>query len=63
VKLAGTLTVPKNDKKTNPAIVIISGSGGQDRDGSQLFNLYKQIAESLSKAGVAVLRTDDRGTG
>ena len=61
--LAGTLTLPKTDKKTFPAIVLISGSGGQDRDGSQLFNLYKQIAESLSKAGVAVLRVDDRGSG
>ncbi|MDQ3748352.1 MAG: alpha/beta fold hydrolase [Acidobacteriota bacterium] len=61
--LAGTLTIPKNDKKMFPAIVIISGSGGQDRDGSQLFNLYKQIAESLSKTGVAVLRFDDRGIG
>ncbi len=61
--LAGTLTIPKNDKKTFPAIVIISGSGGQDRDASQFFNLYKQIAESLSKAGVAVLRFDDRGIG
>jgi dipeptidyl aminopeptidase/acylaminoacyl peptidase len=63
VKLAGTLTVPRSDKKTFPAIVLISGSGGQDRDGSQLFNLYKKIAESLSKAGVAVLRVDDRGMG
>jgi dienelactone hydrolase len=61
--LAGTLTLPKTDKKTSPAIIIISGSGGQDRDGSQLFNLYKQIAESLSKTGVAVLRVDDRGIG
>ncbi len=61
--LAGTLTIPKNDKKSFPAFVIISGSGSQDRDGSQLFKLYKQIAESLSKAGVAVLRVDDRGMG
>jgi dipeptidyl aminopeptidase/acylaminoacyl peptidase len=61
--LAGTLTLPKNDKKIFPAIVIISGSGSQDRDGSQLFNLYRQIAESLSKTGVAVLRVDDRGIG
>ncbi|CAN5213257.1 hypothetical protein BH20ACI1_BH20ACI1_17810 [soil metagenome] len=61
--LAGTLTIPKNDKKSFPAFIIISGSGSQDRDGSQLFNLYKKIAESLSKAGVAVLRVDDRGTG
>lgn len=61
--LSGTLTVPKNDKKSFPAIVIISGSGSQDRDGSTIFGLYKQIAESLSKAGVAVLRVDDRGVG
>lgn len=61
--LSGTLTVPKSDKKPFPAIVIITGSGGQDRDGAQLFNLYKKIAESLSQAGVAVLRVDDRGTG
>lgn len=63
ITLAGVLTLPKNDKAVFPAIVIISGSGSQDRDGSQLFNLYKQIAESLSKAGVAVLRVDDRGIG
>ncbi len=63
ISLAGTLTLPKTDGKTFPAIVIITGSGGQDRDGSQLFNLYKQIAESLSKAGAAVLRVDDRGMG
>ena len=61
--LAGTLTIPKNDKKSFPAFVIISGSGGQDRDGSTLSNLYKQIAESLAKSGVAVLRVDDRGMG
>jgi dienelactone hydrolase len=61
--LAGTLTVPVNGKKTFPALVIITGSGGQDRDGSTIFNLYKQIAESLARAGVAVLRVDDRGSG
>jgi dipeptidyl aminopeptidase/acylaminoacyl peptidase len=55
--------VPVNGKKTFPALVIITGSGGQDRDGSTIFNLYKQIAESLAKAGVAVLRLDDRGMG
>jgi dienelactone hydrolase len=63
ISLAGTLTVPKNDKKSFPAIVIITGSGSQDRDGLTIFNLYRQIAESLSKAGVAVLRVDDRGVG
>ena len=61
--LAGTLTIPKTDGKISPAIVVVTGSGGQDRDGATLFNLYKQIAENLSKAGVAVLRVDDRGIG
>ncbi len=61
--LAGTLTIPKNDKKSFPAFVIISGSGSQDHDGSTLSNLYKQIAESLAKTGIAVLRVDDRGMG
>lgn len=63
ITLAGTLALPKNNQNFFPAIVIISGSGGQDRDGSQLFNLYKEIAESLSQAGIAVLRVDDRGIG
>ena len=61
--LAGTLIAPLNGKKTFPALVIVTGSGGQDRDGSTIFNLYKQIAESLARAGVAVLRVDDRGNG
>ena len=64
VKLAGTLTIPKSGKAPYPAAVIITGSGGQDRDGAVgLFYLYKLIAERLSNAGVAVLRADDRGIG
>jgi len=64
VKLAGTLTLPKTGKGPFPAAVIISGSGSQDRDGMMgVFNLYKLVAESLSNAGVAVLRADDRGVG
>ncbi len=64
VKLAGTLTVPKTGKSPFPAAVIITGSGSQDRDGMMgVFNLYKLMAESLSNAGVAVLRADDRGVG
>lgn len=63
INLGGTLTIPKNGKKTYPAAILISGSGSQDRDGSESSNLYKIIAESLSKAGVAVLRVDDRGIG
>lgn len=63
INLGGTLTIPKSDKKSFPAAIIISGSGTQDRDGAATANIYKHIAESLSKAGVAVLRVDDRGIG
>ena len=64
LKLAATLTMPKKGARPLPAAVIITGSGGQNRDGSNgVLNLYKLIAEHLSAAGVAVLRADDRGTG
>jgi uncharacterized protein len=62
-KLAGTLTVPKGEGAPHPAAVLITGSGGQDRDGTGVANLYRLIAERLSSKGVAVLRADDRGVG
>ncbi len=62
-KLGGTLTVPKSGIKPCPGVVIITGSGSQDRDGMAVANLYRLIAESLSAGGVAVLRVDDRGVG
>jgi uncharacterized protein len=62
-KLVGTLTIPKKGPAPFPAAVIISGSGPQDRDGSDILNIYKLIAEHLSANGVAVLRADDRGAG
>ncbi len=64
--LAGTLTVPK-DKGPFPAIVTITGSGSQDRDEEiwlvKGFRPFRQIADSLGRAGIAVLRMDDRGFG
>src|SRR5258708_35910143 len=46
-----------------PAVVIMSGSGSQDRAGSVVANLYRLVAEHLSANGVAALRVDDRGVG
>lgn len=64
VTLDGALTIPKNEKSRHPAAVLISGSGGQDRDGNPgTFSMYRLIAERLSANGVAVLRHDDRGVG
>ena len=62
-QLAGTLTIPKGAGAPHPAAILITGSGGQDRDGTGVANIYRLIAERLSSNGVAVLRADDRGVG
>lgn len=63
LKLAGTLTIPKN--ATNcPAVVLISGSGAQDRDETIFGHKpFWVIADYLTRNGIAVLRVDDRGVG
>ena len=63
LKLAGTLTLPENAKNC-PAVVLISGSGAQDRDET----IYEHkpflvIADYLTRHGIAALRVDDRGVG
>lgn len=58
-----TFTRPKGDGKY-PAVIIISGSGTQDRDGTIFgHKLYWVLADYLTKNGIAVLRVDDRGAG
>jgi pimeloyl-ACP methyl ester carboxylesterase len=63
VKLAGTLTLPK-EKGPFPAVLLITGSGPQDRDetifGHKPFHV---LADHLTRRGIAVLRVDDRGVG
>ncbi|HEX2079699.1 MAG TPA: alpha/beta fold hydrolase [Longimicrobium sp.] len=65
--LAGTLTVPRGAAGRVPAVVLISGSGLQDRDsaipGVEGYRFFRQIADSLGRRGIAVLRLDDRGWG
>ncbi len=58
-----TFTRPNGSGKY-PAVIIITGSGTQDRDGT-LFGhkLYWVLADYLTKNGIAVLRVDDRGAG
>ncbi|WP_282035532.1 alpha/beta hydrolase family protein [Saccharicrinis aurantiacus] len=62
IQLAGTLTMPA---KTGhfPAVVLISGSGPQNRD-EALFGHkpFLVLSDYLTKNGIAVLRFDDRGT-
>lgn len=62
-KIAGTLTFPE-DANNAPGVILISGSGAQDRD-ETIFEhkLFFVIADFLSRNGIAVLRVDDRGVG
>jgi len=60
--LAGTLTLPRS-QSTSPAIVLVSGSGPQNRDEEIMGHKpFWVLADYLSNLGYAVLRYDDRGT-
>jgi uncharacterized protein len=68
ITLRGTLTLPQKGVNARvPAIVTITGSGPQDRDASpatlSAYRLYYQLADTLGRRGIAVLRLDDRGAG
>jgi len=63
VVLAGTLTLPVGDGPF-PAVVLVSGSGPQDRDETIMGHKpFLVLADHLTRAGIAVLRYDDRGVG
>jgi pimeloyl-ACP methyl ester carboxylesterase len=63
VKLAGTLTLPPG-KGPFPALLLLTGSGAQDRDETILSHRpFFVIADALTRRGIAVLRVDDRGVG
>jgi pimeloyl-ACP methyl ester carboxylesterase len=68
VHLAGTLTVPKGAVQA-PAVLLSQGLGSEpyDRDypvpTAPALKSFVAIADALSRSGVVVLRTDDRGVG
>jgi hypothetical protein len=63
VKLAGTLSLPPGPGPF-PAVVLISGSGAQNRNEELLGHKpFLVLADHLTRAGIAVLRVDDRGVG
>lgn len=62
-ELAGTLTVPPGPGP-HPGVILVSGSGPQDRDETLLGHKpFAVLADHLTRAGIAVLRYDDRGVG
>lgn len=66
-RLAGTLTLPTERRGRVPAVVTITGSGQQDRDEAiptvAGYRIFRQVADTLGRRGIAVLRFDDRAFG
>jgi hypothetical protein len=63
IRLAATLTVPPGEGPF-PAVVLITGSGPQDRDETLLGHRpFLVLADYLTRQGITVLRADDRGVG
>lgn len=68
--LAGTLTLPSSGSPPYPAVLLITGSNPQERDHVQnsrgparRYKPFRQIADAISRKGIAVLRMDDQGVG
>jgi hypothetical protein len=63
IQYGASLTMPKSNKPC-PAVILVTGSGQQDRD-ETIFDHkpFWIIADYLTRRGIAVLRVDDRGVG
>ena len=62
--LAGTLVLPEGYTRKTPVLIMVTGSGQENRD-EEIFEHrpFAVIADALARAGVATLRYDDRGVG
>lgn len=64
VVLHGELTKPHTFTKRTPIVVLVSGSGPQNRNSELMGHKpFLVIAHFLAKEGIACLRFDDRGVG
>ena len=63
--MSATLTLPQTtDSRKFPAVVMVTGSGPQNRDEEYCDHKpFAVIADILARNGIASLRYDDRGTG
>lgn len=61
---AGTLVLPEHYDKHTPVVVMVTGSGLQNRD-EEIFDHkpFAVIADALARHGIASFRYDDRGYG
>lgn len=62
--LAGTLVLPEGYTRKTPVLIMVTGSGQENRD-EEIFEHrpFAVIADALARAGIATLRYDDRGVG
>ncbi|MBO5629685.1 MAG: alpha/beta hydrolase [Aeriscardovia sp.] len=62
--LKGTLVLPENHTQKTPVVLMVTGSGLQNRD-EEVFEHkpFAVIADALARQGIATLRYDDRGFG
>ena len=62
--LKGTLTLPAGYDKETPVLLMVTGSGLQNRD-EEIFEHrpFAVIADAFARSGIATLRYDDRGIG
>ncbi|MBO6795074.1 MAG: alpha/beta fold hydrolase [Balneolaceae bacterium] len=64
LEIGGTLELPESHQKGDLLVIMITGSGAQDRDETILgFKPFKLIAEHLMEEGIASFRYDDRQMG
>lgn len=62
--LGGTLSYPKGFKTGMPVVLMVTGSGQQNRDEELMGHKpFLVIADYLARHGIATLRYDDRGVG
>lgn len=62
--LGGTLSLPEDSNADTPALLMVTGSGPQNRDEEVFYHRpFAVIADYLARRGIATLRYDDRGVG
>ncbi len=61
--LAATFTVPAHNDRIAAAVLITGLSPHERNNGDAPWMPFRDIADALTRAGIAVLRVDDRGIG
>lgn len=63
VEIGGTLVTPENSENS-PLVIMISGSGAQDRNSDVFgFKIFAEMAVHLKQQGISSFRYDDRQIG